>query len=124
MERKTVNARQRLAAARDLVRGPSSEPAKSGPAKRPSGLAVALSGAGVAPAASGFAYILPAEAVLSGVARRRAEIGFSSIVVEGTYQRGEGGPSLQVWEAIKANRAHRVERRDGTNTEVQLTLPG
>src|SRR5262245_27289490 len=97
MERKTVNARL---------------------------IAVAVLGAVVALASSAFAYILPAEAILSAVARRRAEIGFSTIVVEGSFQRGDGGPSLQVWEAIKANRAHRAERRDGTNTEVALTLPG
>lgn len=89
-------------------------------------IAIALLGAGavVTLASSAFAYILPAEAILNAVARRRAEIGFSTIVVEGTFQRGDGGPSLQVWEAIKANRAHRAERRDGTNTEVALTLPG
>lgn len=88
-------------------------------------IALALFGAGVAVVAAdaAFAYILPSEAILSAVARRRSEIGFSTLVAEGTFQRGDG-PSLVVWEAIKANRVHRIERRDGTNTEVTLTVPG
>src|SRR5688572_8228749 len=70
------------------------------------------------------AYLLPAEPILAAVARRRADIGFNTIVAEGTFQRGEGAPALQVWEGIRAGRAHRIERRDGANTEVVLTIPG
>jgi hypothetical protein len=57
------------------------------------------------------------------VQRRRAEIGYTTLIAEGTYQRGDA-PAMQVWEGLRANRAHRIERRDGTNTEVTLTIPG
>jgi hypothetical protein len=69
------------------------------------------------------AYLLPADAILSTAARKRAELAFTTIVAEGTFQRGDG-PPLQVWEAVRANKAHRIERRDGNNTEVALTVPG
>lgn len=85
--------------------------------------ALALAGLAAVPFVA-YAYLLPADAILSTAARKRAEIGFTTIVAEGTYQRGEGAPKLKVWEAVRANKAHRVERRDGNNTEVALTVPG
>lgn len=67
-----------------------------------------------------FAYILPAEVILSTMAKRRAEIAFTTIVAEGTYQRGSG-PPLAVWEAIQAGLAYRRERKGPNGTEVALT---
>ena len=67
-------------------------------------------------------YILPAEAIMAGVARRRSDIGFSSIVLEGKHKRAEGTEE-KVWEAIRVGKGHRVERKDaGGGTSVTLTL--
>lgn len=69
-------------------------------------------------------YVLPAEAIMAGVARRRSEIGFSTIVVEGRYKRAEGAEE-RVWEAIKPGKGHRIERKDAAgNTSVILTTNG
>ena len=79
-------------------------------------------GAAIAIPISALAYILPAESILSAVTRRRAEIGFETLVAEGTYQRGDQ-PPIPIWEAIDASAAHRIERK-GPETEVTLTVPG
>jgi hypothetical protein len=83
---------------------------------------VIAAGAAIAIPFSALAYILPAEAILSAVTRRRSEIGFETLVAEGTYQRGDQ-PAIPVWEAIDASAAHRIERK-GPDTEVLLTVPG
>lgn len=79
--------------------------------------------AGVIAPATALAYLLPAEVIFSGAAKRRADIAFSTIVVEGTYQRGDA-PPVRVWEAIREGKAHRVERKSDAGTEVLLTVPG
>jgi hypothetical protein len=66
------------------------------------------------------AYVQPAEAILAAAAARRAKIGFTTIVAEGTYEQGE--QRIPVWEAIKANKAHRVEYRKPDGAEVILTV--
>lgn len=70
---------------------------------------------------SSLAYILPADAVLNAVATRRAQLGFSSIVAEGTYRGVDGTPEQIVWEAAVPGKGHRVERRGPTGTTVILT---
>lgn len=70
-----------------------------------------------------LAYLLPAEVILSNVAKRRSDIAFSTIVVEGTYQRGDAAP-VPVWEVIKEGKVHRIERRAPGATEIVLTVPG
>lgn len=67
------------------------------------------------------AYILPSEAILGSVAKRREGLGFKSIVVTGTTRRGTDGPELLVWEAVVPGGAHRREVR-GERTEVTLTV--
>ncbi|MCK6550006.1 hypothetical protein L6R52_29500 [Myxococcota bacterium] len=70
-----------------------------------------------------LAYLLPAEVIFSNVAKRRSDIAFSTITVEGTYQRGDA-PPVPVWEVIKDGKAHRVERKGPGATEIVLTVPG
>jgi hypothetical protein len=66
-----------------------------------------------------FAYVLPAEAILSTMAKRRAEIAFNTIVAEGTYQPS-GGASANVWEVLIPGRVRRIERKTPQVTEIQL----
>src|SRR5258708_3299970 len=66
-----------------------------------------------------LAYILPAEAILSTMARRRAEIAFSTLVAEGTYQ-ASGGPTATVWEVLVPGRVRRVERKRPASPEITL----
>lgn len=66
-------------------------------------------------------YVLPAEVILANSAKRRADIAFTTIVAEGTWQR-EGGPPMDVYEVIKEGRAHRVEKKGAAGTEVELTV--
>lgn len=68
-----------------------------------------------------LSYLLPAEAILASIAVRRDAIGFDTLVAEGSYQKGNEAP-VQVWEAIRANKAHRVERKREGNTEITLTV--
>src|SRR5262245_32674884 len=71
-----------------------------------------------------LAYILPAEAILSSTARRREQLGFKSLVIEGLHRRGSAGTAEErVWEAILPDVGHRVELRgaDGV-TNVILTV--
>jgi hypothetical protein len=67
-------------------------------------------------------YVQPADSILASAAARRARIGFSTIVAEGTYEQGD--QRFPVWEAIKAGKAHRVELRKPDLTEVVLTIEG
>lgn len=85
-------------------------------------IAVVLAVTAIASAAS--AYILPAEAILGSVARRREGLAFKSVVVTGTTRRGPSGPELDIWEAIVPGGAHRRELRGGDKTEVVLTIGG
>jgi hypothetical protein len=66
--------------------------------------------------------VQPADAILANVGARRARIGFSTIVAEGTVEMGE--QRFPVWEAIKAGKARRVEYRKPEGTEVELTTEG
>lgn len=68
------------------------------------------------------AYILPADAILGSISRRREGLAFKSIVVTGTTKKGVLGPELDVWEAIVPGGAHRREIRGGEKTEVILTV--
>jgi hypothetical protein len=68
-------------------------------------------------------YILPAEPILAGIAKRRSEIAFVTLVAEGTHQKVDG-PVLAVWECIRAGKAHRIERKGGQNTELTMVIPG
>jgi hypothetical protein len=68
------------------------------------------------------AYVQPAESILAAAAARRARIGFTTIVAEVIYEKGD--ERIPVWEAIKAGKAHRVEHRKPDATEVTLTVEG
>lgn len=71
-----------------------------------------------------LAYLLPADAILSSVSKRRAKVGLSSIVVEGTVEVGENAPHA-VWEAIAPGKqAHRVEHKLEGATRVVQTVAG
>lgn len=70
-----------------------------------------------------LSYLLPAEAILASVANRRDAIGFDTLVAEGHYQKGNEAP-IPVWEVIRANKAHRIERKREGNTEITLTSGG
>lgn len=82
--------------------------------------ALTLAAAVAAPAVA-LAYILPADAILSSVAARRARIDFSTLVAEGTRQNGDG-VRIPVWEGIRAGKAHRIEHRGPDQTDVILTV--
>lgn len=82
-------------------------------------LAVVLAVTGVAQVAA--AYILPADAILGSVARRREGLAFKSIVVSGVTRRGVSGPEQDVWEAIVPGGIHRREVRTAERTDVTLT---
>lgn len=68
-----------------------------------------------------FAYILPAEAILGSVSKRRADIALQSLVVEGRVEVGEGAP-YPVWEALVPGKARRVEHKLEGRTEVVTTV--
>lgn len=68
-----------------------------------------------------FAYILPADAILSSVAKRRGKIALESIVVEGTLEVGPNAPHA-VWEALVPGKAHRVEHKLADKTIVTTTI--
>ncbi len=74
------------------------------------------------------AYILPAEAILGSIARRREGLAFKSVVVTGTTKKGATtsatlvAPEQDVWEAIVPGGAHRREIRGGEKAEVTLTV--
>jgi len=72
-------------------------------------------------AGSAAAYIMPAEAILGSVARRREGLGFKSIIVEGIRKKGKEGPEEPVWEAIIPGGVHRREIRGEGTTDVTLT---
>jgi hypothetical protein len=81
------------------------------------GLCVALA------VSSARAYILPADAILGSVAKRRESLGFTSLVVEGFRRRGSSDTAEdQVWEAILPGVGHRQEIRGVDGTTVVLTL--
>lgn len=71
--------------------------------------------------ASSLGYILPAQAILSKISARRAEIGFRTLVAKGTYQEGDQPPH-PIWEAIRANEARRVEHDVDGEERVVLTV--
>jgi hypothetical protein len=67
-----------------------------------------------------LAYVLPAEVVLATIAKKRADIAFSTLIAEGTYQKGSSPPET-VWECVVPGRAHRIERKSGAGTDVTLS---
>jgi hypothetical protein len=89
--------------------------------KRRAPLAMGLTLALTASAAD--AYVLPAEAILGSVARRREGATFKSLTVEGVRKHLEpDGEDIKVWEAILPGVGHRVELRAASGTTVILTL--
>lgn len=67
-----------------------------------------------------LAYILPADAVLSGSVSRRSGLGIKTIVFEGHHT--VGGKRAPLWGAIDAGRAVRMQvERDG-RTQVDLLV--
>ncbi|MFO0725658.1 MAG: hypothetical protein U1E65_17875 [Myxococcota bacterium] len=69
------------------------------------------------------AYVLPTEAILGSVARRREGATFKSLVVEGVRKHTEpDGEDIKVWEAVLPGVGHRVELRASSGTTVILTL--
>jgi hypothetical protein len=89
------------------------------------GAAIALALSIATPAA---AYILPAEAILSSVARRREQLGFKSLVIEGLRRRGGAGTAEErVWEAVlpedRDPRPGRRHQRDPHRGQSPLDLP-
>jgi hypothetical protein len=67
-----------------------------------------------------LAYVLPAEVVLSTIAKRRADIAFTTLIAEGTSQKGSSPPET-IWECVIPGRAHRIERKGSQGTEVTLS---
>jgi len=65
-------------------------------------------------------YILPADAILSAAAKRRAGIAFKTLIAEGKYTKGE--TTVTAWEAIHASKAYRVEHKGPSSTNVRLTV--
>jgi hypothetical protein len=74
----------------------------------------------IEPAAS--AYVLPAESILSSVARRRAQLAFKSLILEGIHKNGSDAPEEDVYEIIRPNTAHRIEFKASDGTTVVLTV--
>ena len=72
-------------------------------------------------AESGIAYLLPAEEIIASIGRRRARLEFSTLVVEGTHQKGGEEPE-PVWDAIIADRGRRVEHKRPGGTEGNRRL--
>ncbi len=68
----------------------------------------------------GWSYIQPAGSILASVTRRRAALGFSNIVAQG--YRVRGGERFELFEAIRASRARRVELKKDNTTTVDLTV--
>jgi outer membrane lipoprotein-sorting protein len=66
-----------------------------------------------------LAYVLPADAIFSTMARKRVEIDFKTLVAEGTYQAG-GGPPVSIWEVMIPGRVRRIERKSKEATEITL----
>lgn len=73
-------------------------------------------------ASNALAYVLPAEAILSSVARRRESARFTSLVLEGIRRKGGSNTAEErVWEAIVPGAGHRIEIRGPEGTTVILT---
>ena len=68
-----------------------------------------------------YAYILPADAILSSVAKRRSKIALKTIVVEGTQEVGTDAPH-PVWEVLVPGKARRVEHKLADKTIVSTTV--
>lgn len=71
------------------------------------------------------AFILPAEAILSGMANRRAQLEFTTLIVEGFRTRNvQGGEQEQekLWEAILPDKGHRAEITGPKGKQVVLTI--
>ncbi|MEQ8278074.1 MAG: hypothetical protein RMA76_28495 [Deltaproteobacteria bacterium] len=68
-----------------------------------------------------YAYILPADAILSSVSKRRSKIALKSLVVEGTLEVGTDAPH-PVWEVLVPGKAHRIEHKLQDKTIVQTTV--
>ncbi|MCC7380360.1 MAG: hypothetical protein IT384_00915 [Deltaproteobacteria bacterium] len=86
----------------------------------PLGLVLATLSA-VEPAA---AYILPAEAILGSITRRREQIDFKSLVLEGFRRRGNSDSAEEkIWEVVVPGKGARQESKgvDGATTVV-LTI--
>jgi hypothetical protein len=73
-------------------------------------------------AENAYAYILPAEAILSSVAGRRSELAFDTIIAEGRRTIAGVEGEQPVWIAIKPGVGYRMEIRGGGATRVVLTL--
>ena len=76
----------------------------------------------LAAAAPAAAYVLPADAILAGVAKRRSELGFETLVLEGYRGMARGPNAPTVWLAIKPGVGNRLEVKRGNETTVTLTV--
>lgn len=72
-------------------------------------------------ASTAYAYILPADAILGSVAKRRAKIALKSLIVEGTIERGENSGAA-VWSLLVPGKAYRVETKLDDKTIVSQTM--
>ncbi len=68
-----------------------------------------------------YAYILPADAILSSVSKRRANIAIETLVLEGTMEVGPNAPH-PIWEVLVPGKAHRVEHKLTDKTIVSTTV--
>jgi hypothetical protein len=70
------------------------------------------------------AYVLPSEAILSSCARRRAQLAFRNLILEGSRRVGKAGdrPDETVYEVIRPGVGHREEWKGPDGVTVTLTL--
>ena len=78
-------------------------------------IAIALAFAG-----SAYAYILPADAILSKVATHRSGLGIKTLTVEGVRKQGE--LTSPVWHGVRTGKAYRVQTAKNGRTQVDLTI--
>lgn len=78
---------------------------------------IALAGAIAAPAA---AYIVPADVILSRIAKHRKKLGIDTLTVEGTHTRNQ--TKADWWAGLRRGRAFRSQVKSGDNTEVKLLV--
>lgn len=72
-------------------------------------------------AAPAEAFVLPADAILSKVAARRAKMHFDSLVLEGRRTL-PGRPDAPVWMAVKPDKGYRLEVKATEGDEITLAV--
>lgn len=68
------------------------------------------------------AYVLPGDAILASVAKRRQTLGFNSLVLEGHRGTADAPNKEKVWLAIRPGLGYRLEAKSGEQTDVTLVL--